>query len=221
MANVQEGILAVSGEYSKNHPGWKFASLCVRTREQFELYLKKKKKRKGGALICRNLWLNYWYSADTGKWRTNCWPADVHPLHGHRTSTVRANYIMCSAPRPVRHSKLPIGVKIKYACVCLSHCISPKRTLATCQECIPNICPSACWTTWRRHNTDAWMEGYLTSSVVILKPLGWDYHQAFFFMRHTDPLVSVTFPNRNTIHTEKVDEWASGGKNVRARACRI
>lgn len=57
--------------------------------------------------------------------------------------------------------------------------------------------------------------------------VGWDYHQAFFFMRHTDPLVSVTFPNRNTIHTEKVDEWASGGKNVRvrvrvrARACRI
>lgn len=32
--------------------------------------------------------------------------------------------------------------------------------------------------------------------------------------RDTEPLVSVTFPNRNTIDREKVAQWASGRKNA-------
>lgn len=34
-------------------------------------------------------------------------------------------------------------------------------------------------------------------------------------MGHTDPLVRVTFPNRNTIHREKVAQWGSGRRNAR------
>lgn len=33
-------------------------------------------------------------------------------------------------------------------------------------------------------------------------------------MGYTDPLVSVTFPNRTTIQSEEVDEWVSGRENV-------